>query len=55
MSDQLDLAWILFCAMLVLFMQSGFLCLEIGLVRTKNSIHVALKNVLDLCLAGILF
>lgn len=36
-------------------MQAGFLCLETGLVRAKNSINVAIKNVIDLCLSGIVF
>ena len=29
-------------------MQGGFLCLETGLTRSKNSINVALKNLTDL-------
>jgi len=36
-------------------MQAGFCCLESGLVRSKNSINVALKNVIDFCIAGIAF
>ena len=33
---------------LLLLMQAGFLCLETGLVRSKNSINVAAKNLTDL-------
>ena len=55
MSDPLNIAWILLCAFLVFIMQAGFLCLETGLVRAKNSINVAIKNVIDLCLSGIVF
>ncbi|EXJ15556.1 ammonium transporter [Imhoffiella purpurea] len=55
MSDGLDIAWILLCAFLVFMMQAGFLCLETGLVRTKNSINVAIKNITDLCLSGLVF
>ena len=40
--------WLLACAAAVLFMQAGFLSLESGLVRAKNSISVAVKNVSDL-------
>ena len=46
--DQFDLLWILVCCALVLVMQGGFLCVEAGLTRTKNSINVALKNIVDL-------
>lgn len=44
----LDYVWILFCASLVLLMQAGFMCLESGLARAKNSINVAIKNLSDL-------
>jgi len=55
MSDGLDIAWLLLCSFLVFMMQAGFLCLETGLVRTKNSINVAIKNIVDLCLSGLVF
>lgn len=51
----LDIFWFVFCAILVILMQAGFSCLESGLVRAKNSIHVAGKNVLDFCIASLLF
>ena len=39
---------------LVFLMQAGFTCLETGLVRAKNSINVALKNISDVvfCTVG---
>jgi Amt family ammonium transporter len=43
------LVWLLTCSALVLFMQAGFAALESGTVRAKNSINVALKNVIDMC------
>ncbi|MDQ8182650.1 ammonium transporter [Pelagicoccus sp. SDUM812005] len=43
----LDLLWVVICAALVLLMQAGFLCLESGWTRTKNSINVAVKNLTD--------
>jgi Amt family ammonium transporter len=49
----LDIAWVLLCAFLVFLMQAGFLCLESGLVRAKNSINVAVKNLMDLCLSAL--
>lgn len=36
--------WLLTATALVLFMQAGFLCLEAGSVRHKNSVNVAIKN-----------
>ena len=48
-------AWILACTAGVLFMQAGFCCLESGLVRAKNSINVAMKNLADIGLSVLLF
>lgn len=43
------------CTLLVLFMQVGFLLLENGQVRRKNSVNIAMKNLADLALSLILF
>ncbi|MCP5035550.1 MAG: ammonium transporter [Actinomycetia bacterium] len=51
----MDTLWLVICAALVFIMQGGFLCLESGLVRSKNSYNVAIKNILDVCLASALF
>ncbi len=53
--DTIDLVWILACACLVFVMQAGFLCLESGLTRAKNSINVAVKNFTDLGVSIMLF
>src|SRR5262247_2254304 len=50
-----DIAWLLVCAALVLFMQAGFTALESGLVRSKNSINVAIKNFANFLVAASLF
>lgn len=47
--------WMLICAILVLFMQAGFLLLEAGTVRSKNSINVAQKNASDFVICGVVF
>jgi Amt family ammonium transporter len=51
----LDMLWLILCAALVFLMQAGFLCLESGLTRSKNSINVAIKNLADFCLTTIVF
>lgn len=47
--------WLLVCAGLVFLMQPGFMCLESGLTRSKNSINVAVKNLADFGISLILF
>lgn len=54
-SMDLNLMWITFAAGLVFIMQAGFLCLESGLTRQKNSINVAMKNIADISLSMLLF
>ncbi len=54
-TPSIDTLWILICAALVSVMQVGFLCLESGLTRNKNSVNVAAKNVSDFALASMLF
>ncbi|MDK2596577.1 ammonium transporter [Pseudoalteromonas obscura] len=51
----ISITWTLLCTALVLLMQPGFTCLESGLVRSKNNINVALKNVADFCISGVCF
>ena len=51
----LDTFWLLICAILVFLMQAGFMCLETGLSRNKNSINVALKNVTDFGISVVTF
>ena len=50
-----NVIWVLSCGFLILLMQAGFTCLESGMVRAKNSINVAIKNLIDFCLAGLIF
>ena len=51
----MDILWILIAALLVFMMQAGFLCLESGLVRSKNSINVAAKNISDFMLSSAIY
>ena len=41
------MVWILVCACLVFLMQLGFAMVETGVVRAKNTINVAMKNLVD--------
>jgi Amt family ammonium transporter len=51
----MDYSWLLIAAILVFCMQAGFLCLESGKIRSKNSINVAAKNIADFIIASIIF
>ena len=53
--SNVDNVWLLLCAILVLLMQGGFLCIESGFTRSKNAINVALKNAIDLLITVMLF
>jgi len=55
MKSNLDIVWVLGCSVLVFIMQAGFCCLETGMVRSKNSINVAVKNILDFSVSSLLF
>jgi Amt family ammonium transporter len=47
--------WVIFAAVLVMFMQAGFAFLEAGLTRMKNVGHIAAKNVLIFALASLVY
>jgi len=51
----MDHMWTMTAAALVFLMQAGFLLLEAGMVRSKNSINVAQKNIADFVIATVGF
>lgn len=55
MQTGIDQLWTLLCIGLVFLMQPGFLALESGLTRSKNSINVAIKNLTDFSVSFALF
>ena len=50
--NDLNAVWLTVATALVFSMQGGFLLLEAGMVRAKNSINVAQKNLCDFVLAS---
>jgi Amt family ammonium transporter len=51
----INTTWLLVTAFLVFFMQAGFMALEAGFARSKESVNVLLECVFDTCLCGLLF
>src|SRR5579871_3937805 len=47
--------WTLITAFLVFFMQAGFMFLEAGFARTRETVNVLLEGIVDTCLCGLLF
>lgn len=52
---EIDLLWIVVCSFLVFLMQFGFSLVETGAVRSKNTINVAMKNLIDTVFSIIFF
>ena len=55
LTSNIDSLWVINCAILVFIMQAGFMCMETGLSRHKNSINVALKNAADFGVSVVIF
>jgi Amt family ammonium transporter len=53
--NPLNTVWTLVAAFLVFFMQAGFLFLEAGFSRTRETVNVLLEGIVDTCLCGALF
>jgi Amt family ammonium transporter len=47
--------WTVIAAFLVFFMQAGFMFLEAGFARTRETVNVLLEGIVDTCLCGVLF
>lgn len=55
MNEAVDSLWVVVASALVMSMQVGFCMLEAGLVRSKNTINVAMKNFMDFVVAALCF
>jgi Amt family ammonium transporter len=53
--NPINTMWVLITAFLVFFMQAGFMMLEAGFARSRETINVLLEGVIDTCLCGVLF
>lgn len=51
----MDNLWIMICAVLVLFMQGGFILLEAGSTRMKNAGHIAGKTIFTVGIASLVY
>lgn len=49
LSYSIDNLMLLFCAVLVIFMQAGFAALESGMSPLNNTVNILFKNFTDLC------
>lgn len=54
-STGLDALWVMIAAILVLFMQAGFIMLETGSTRMKNAGHITGKTVFTIGLCSLIF
>ncbi len=53
--DVANILWLCVAAFLVFFMQAGFAMVESGLTRSKNSVNIMMKNLLDFSFGALLF
>jgi ammonium transporter, Amt family len=53
--NPLNTVWVLVAAFLVFFMQAGFMALEAGFARSKESVNIMMECIFDTCLCGILY
>ncbi len=53
--NPINTVWVLVTAFLVFFMQAGFMMLEGGFARSRETVNVMLEGIIDTCLCGLLF
>jgi Amt family ammonium transporter len=53
--NPINTMWTLIAAFLVFFMQAGFMALEAGFARTRETVNILLEGIVDTCLCGVLF
>jgi Amt family ammonium transporter len=53
--QSVDSLWILIAGILVMFMQPGFMLVETGFTRSKNSVNIVMKNFMDFSVGAITY
>ena len=53
--NPINTMWVLITAFLVFFMQAGFMALEAGFARERESVNIMLECIVDTCLCALLF
>jgi len=53
--NALNTVWVLLAAFLVFCMQVGFVMLEAGFARSRESINILVEGIVDTCICGVLF
>ena len=53
--NALNTVWVLIAAFLVFCMQVGFVMLEAGFARSRESINILVEGIVDTCICGVLF
>ena len=53
--NAVNTTWVLVTAFLVFFMQAGFMALEAGFARSRETVNVLLECVFDTCLCGVMY
>lgn len=51
----LNVVWTLVAAVLVFFMQAGFMAVEVGFTRAKNAGNIVMKNLMDFTIGSLAF
>lgn len=54
-SPAVDSLWVVISACFVFFMQAGFICFEVGFVRPKNVVSVAIENIVTFVVTTLVF
>ena len=53
--NPVNTVWVLVAAFLVFFMQAGFMALEAGFARSRESVNIMMECIFDTCLCGLLW
>ena len=55
LATYVDSLWILVAGILVMFMQPGFMLVETGFTRSKNSVNIVMKNFMDFSVGAVTY